>query len=1737
MAQAVQAQTETQDNFWEQFEVAEYDKPQYDEAYWGQFEEEPQNKRALETSLKELPSDDAYVKTQEYQTEQLANMLFTKEELEDIKNSGEIGWVEYRQRGFVGWSDVMPVVGTAKQAYNAGKALAIAKKMENGEEINDADKTYMRDYLRNYTELQLRGMKWSARGASMFIQAPAFMVEFALSGGIGEIAAKGGIKASAKVASKLAVKSATKTAAKAASKATGEVALEGVAKGAARAAGQHAVLVPMYAVANYNERKIADGLNITDKGDMIFDSEAAEASNKENAAKAFGTAEIQILSEMTGGIIGRGAKGALGLGAKAIGKVKTTNTARGISAATASVYNQLPKNVRVKLEASARVAQDLGKKTAQAGEKAKEAGKAAGFHGTLEEYGEERVEDILMTAFDLDREEGYTKQQFVDAIFPGFEQSLLELGIFTIVGATSFSTRTVINDFVKRGYSEKEATTIAQNLSEIEKENLTDDILGEVNINEDIKESEVIKEEIKINNALTLKGSVEMNVPAETSEQTQEKVKNLSEYRNAIVKNKFEKTPLETYKNAISGKVYSKTPQTMTNEIVQAERAFNNVINEIYKNPSIVNDENELSRLERTIDEITWRLPEEESIIKPYYEKYYNAINNAAEYLDAKNKKQTKVAAEMYDVSNTASAMTSYEEQNKPQKAEKKTIKPPAAIKEVEEIATKEAEKIEEKRGFKELFNDFKDVVSEKIEPFYKEAVDRFAPIQNVVKRANKKGAELGIDITDNNWTENPYNLARMYSGLANRIWQHFTENTMKRSADGTQEITGEGFGKIINDLYEQTKDIESNKETQLKDFEDYLIAKRYLLDLKDRDGYEATDEQKLKAIQDMARITEKYGEDIIKLEKLADRVYEYNRRTLHLLVDSGNMSQEVYDNIIEKNPHHISYKRIMDENYGMNGLSFAKGKFTDAKSPVKKIKGSEREIQSIYKSTLEDTMRIIDVAERNRIAAKIAALQEYLPEEVKPIKPLMRKTKAKVKVAYDAKMRNQLLQAIEYFGGKFENAKSIKTPTGYAWGSYGEEEKLIRKKLGSQDRTLAHEVGHMLDDVLGIEDKIKKNPAIMKEIKTLAEDRFNSVVKLEEGEWVTEEAENSEKYKNYAKSNKEAIANAFDLYFTSRDYVKRVAPETAKFIDNLFKGKYAFLNEIRPSSEIATEEIEQDVWSRSPEKPSKNAIGYYEDGKLKFVEVAPNVMEAVEDLNPKEMGIIKQVADKVGRLSSNVLRAGATLNPEFILRNPIRDIQEAWYNVDGFNPIIDMPKGLLAVIGKNNSELYKEWQREGGSFNSYMELNEKTIKEAVDLYEQKRPLIWKALGFVPEQLEKLSSTLEESTRLGIYNAMKRKGLSSTQAAFMSREGTLDFARGGRAAKFINRYVPFFNAGIQGTDRVLRTLISNPKLAAQKALIMAAAQAAITGYYLYLAPDDDREEYLEIPEWQKNIAYVFKVGDRWWKIPRPFAPGYLFEAIPEKFMIWAYTKKKPEGLELFNFAKDLFTTASPITDPSDFIPPPLKVWIETQSNWNFFTKRHIYPEYLNQYEPKERYTKSTTETAKLLGEKLNMSPALIENAIRGQFGGAGMHVVNLGDVLIDVVKKASGETINERPYDINRYPVVKGFAVKEPIGNNSQSLNTFYDKTNKLAEINSTYKKLDKENKKEARAYREQHQEELSEYKFVENDIKQIKKLRTQANKIYKNSALDGKEKAEQINKIERQMTQIAKKANKKMES
>ena len=84
----------------------------------------------------------------------------------------------------------------------------------------------------------------------------------------------------------------------------------------------------------------------------------------------------------------------------------------------------------------------------------------------------------------------------------------------------------------------------------------------------------------------------------------------------------------------------------------------------------------------------------------------------------------------------------------------------------------------------------------------------------------------------------------------------------------------------------------------------------------------------------------------------------------------------------------------------------------------------------------------------------------------------------------------------------------------------------------------------------------------------------------------------------------------------------------------------------------------------------------------------------------------------------SDWLRAGATLTPEFALRNPIRDQFAAYVTSDvGYNPF-DFVKGLKEVGKKRfgkGSEVYDNWVNQGGSYGGYLSADRDLLKEQLE--------------------------------------------------------------------------------------------------------------------------------------------------------------------------------------------------------------------------------------------------------------------------------------------------------------------------------------------------------------------------------------------------------------------------------------
>lgn len=1019
------------------------------------------------------------------------------------------------------------------------------------------------------------------------------------------------------------------------------------------------------------------------------------------------------------------------------------------------------------------------------------------------------------------------------------------------------------------------------------------------------------------------------------------------------------------------------------------------------------------------------------------------------------------------------------------------------------------------------------------LENWNRHLFDTVAPLQKISDLA-------GDNLKDG---QRPDLLARAYQYSRMQIEKNIRDNTYYIDENGNEITTGEGFVPILKDFTRTFAMVETDQNKALDDFNDYLVAIRYTEDLDEMEDVEVTEQQKLDAVATIARLQNKYGENYALFDDFANRVYAYQQRILHNLVDSGNLSEEQFNEIIEKHKHYVPFKRVLEDRNVGGGIS-GRPVFDEARTSkaIKQIRGSEKAVKNVFVSIEMNSANILDLAYRNKIARSVAGLQTILPEYIQPRKPLYEHGKTKTKVAYDPKLRHQLEAAIRAMGGKLEYVKSIKEAGhhGLILGSYSDDEKTIRKRLGSQDRTLAHEFGHMLDFMFNTVD-ILKNPVLNKEINKLAEQRFYPVVQIgldldkEGNPKFTEEMKGKVK-EDYIRSPRELMANMFDLYFTSRDFLKKTAPETYKFIEKLTSNKeLRFLRDIQPSSSSAIEEIEQDAWIQSRQKPFGNVIEYYENGQKKFVEVAKPIYEAMHQLNPIQAGWLNSIL-RIASVPAKVLRFGAVTTPNFILRNFIKDQFTAFVQTEKgmkATPFTTL-KALCNIVG--HGDLYDQWQKSGGSGSGYYDWSEDGSRKYIQELNNKNGRFYKALKWIGslQFIQIPSQAIEEATRLGAFSQAKKAGLSDLRAGIASREATVDFGRGGDVSKLINRLVPFFNVGMQSANKLYRTAKSNPSAFLFNSLAtIAFPSIMITGYYLYGAPEEERKKWLEIQDYVRDNNWCFFIDGRDEPItfPKPFTVGYMGTII-EDFMIWGYKGEKPEARSFWDVMLGAAGSLSPIQTAGSLLTPVGQVAVEATTNYNFFQGRSIYPTWMERLPAEERMSKRNTELGKQIGKSLKVSPAVVDNTLFGLTSTLGRQIVQGSESMIDQLKRWNGQEVPEQVKVMKDVPIVGAVMGSIPDGSRSKSYQEFARNYKELSEIKNAY---NSKSGAEKAAYREKHHEDLNNFKRLDGYRKQIRKLQKQVNELYDDPKMSSEEKTKQVRQLERQITETAFNANRSL--
>lgn len=534
---------------------------------------------------------------------------------------------------------------------------------------------------------------------------------------------------------------------------------------------------------------------------------------------------------------------------------------------------------------------------------------------------------------------------------------------------------------------------------------------------------------------------------------------------------------------------------------------------------------------------------------------------------------------------------------------------------------------------------------------------------------------------------------------------------------------------------------------------------------------------------------------------------------------------------------------------------------------------------------------------------------------------------------------------------------------------------------------------------------------------------------------------------------------------------------------------------------------------------PKDNVISVWEKGERKLYEVHPDVAKTFMALDKENLNLLMRVLSKPAAW----LRAGATLTPEFIARNPLRDQFSAFvYSKYGFIPGVDLAQGIFSLAKKD--QMYWDWKKGGGDHSMLVSMDRDYLQDKLGQTLTKYPVLNRIKN--PIELLRIASELgEEGTRIGEF----RKGIKAEgetkegiqAAAFAARDVALDFSRAGNIGKSVNIITAFWNAQVQGIDKTVREFKEHPA----RTMAKVAASITLPSVLLAIATHDD-ERIKEVPAWERDLFWIIPTENNLWRIPKPFELGVIFGSVPERITHYILSQDPHAFDDVF---KTVVNGLTPGVVPTAAIPI-----MENWANKSTFFDRPIVPTGRTELLPEYQYGPYTTETAKELGKILGKlpweieqsSPARIENLVRGWTGGLGMYALNIADQAL--LKSGIVERDYEMPTaSLSEIPFIRAFHVRYPSAN-AESVKRFYDNYEKSNQLIKTAKVLmEKENKPED-AMRLMEMNSVN----LQNCFEAVNNIRSMINMIYINPGMTGDEKREMIDILYMQMIDVAKMGN-----
>lgn len=490
-------------------------------------------------------------------------------------------------------------------------------------------------------------------------------------------------------------------------------------------------------------------------------------------------------------------------------------------------------------------------------------------------------------------------------------------------------------------------------------------------------------------------------------------------------------------------------------------------------------------------------------------------------------------------------------------------------------------------------------------------------------------------------------------------------------------------------------------------------------------------------------------------------------------------------------------------------------------------------------------------------------------------------------------------------------------------------------------------------------------------------------------------------------------------------------------------------------------------------------------NGKKKAFKTTQDLYGPIVGYNLPAAGLMFGVA----RTAARMLRTGATMSPSFIVRNVLRDtIFAGIASKNGFIPVLDTVRGAMALW--KDPAMRAEFEAAGVTEFNFYSSQDARIKSLDAMAGAKPVSVWEMMKAVFSNLEAASDFFESSTRMGEYMKARQKGLSMEEAARAAREITLDSSRSGRVGEQVNQVVPFFNACLQGGDKLVRLFRED----------FVGTSLKVTEYIilpslLIMAMTWDEDWYKDLDPDIKNNYWCLGRNIR---IPKPQEAGVLFGSGIEALFEQAAGKDKEA---VGNWLKAFFSNMVPGVVPTLFLPI-----LEWQANYSYFKGRQLVGSKYQRLPDELQYNDYTSELSKGIGSALKVSPMKIDNLVRGYTG-------TMGALLWSMAGEPFAKANNLPKKRIGELPFIRDFNVTD--ANLSRPMNDFYDI-------------LDKANKQHA-GYGVKGKPEAA-VKGIRSAGSMISKIRKDIDKIT-HSNLSPERKRELIDKRKEKMNQIGKQA------